>query len=558
VEEQAPLGRWGTGGPGLDERTLEFSRSWLGPPALVPGQQGAQGGRVRPGREPGGGWASFVSGVQIRNDDDTRAAHSRGMSYVDLLTWRSDDAQLPAVDAVAMPVDHDQVQAVVEQCARSGVVVVPVGGGTSVSGAISLVDDAQRDDRPVLAISMAQMNALVDLDPQSAIVTVQAGITGPALERALVARANSDSSHGEFTLGHFPQSWERATVGGFIAARSSGQSSGGYGRIEDMLISAQLATPKGSWTVGGYPAASTGPDLRHLVLGSEGTLGVITSAQLRVRPAPTIRRFAAAIVPQDGAAQGFTAGLDIARELTRSVHRPTVLRVSDAAESHALMAMSAPTGARAIAVNAYLRARKARRGSLVILGWEGTDASDVSAARAFARSVIGDAGGVWLGAGPGRAWERGRFQGPFLRDDLMDAGYLVETVETVAAWSKLENVHTCVTQAARNALGPDSYVMAHISHTYETGASLYFTLLAGASADPHQAAQRWREAKAAITDAIANSGGALSHHHGIGRDLRSWLPGHLGPVGIDVLAAVKDAVDPHGVMNPGALIGDRT
>ena len=542
MDEQPPVGRWGSGAHGLDPRTRAFALAHLGPavPAPAPGQRTPLPARVGAER-----WQALLPGVDIRLDDETRLRHSRGMSYLDLLSWRTAEGSdavsaVPAVDAVAFPVDHEQVVKLLRICSREGIACVPVGGGTSVTGGITLASE-DATSAPVLAISLSRMDALVSFDAESAIATVQAGMTGPALEAALDG----------YTLGHFPQSWERASIGGFIAARSSGQSSGGYGRIEDMLIGAEVATPVGSWRVGGYPAASRGPDLRHLVLGSEGTLGIITSAQVRVRPAPSIREYAAALVPSP--AGGFDPGIDVARVLTRSALRPTVLRVSDPAESQALLTMSAPTGLVGRAFDAYVRMRRARPGCLVILGWEGTDPSTVAAARAFARGTLGDAGGVWLGAGPGRSWERGRFHGPYLRDDLMDAGYLVETFETVIRWSQLPRLHRELTSVAREAIGQHSYVMAHISHTYDTAASIYFTVLAGGWSDPQDAARRWREAKARITEAIVSGGGALSHHHGVGRDHAGYLADQVGPIGMQVLSAVKASLDPANIMNPGAL-----
>lgn len=554
MEAHAPIGRWGHSAHGLDARTRAFAELVLGPAssAPMPTMQA-----VAPAREPGCAWGHVAPGVRIDATDEVRAAHSRGMSYLDLLAWRgangASGALLPAVDAVAFPTSHEQALAVVQGCASEGVVVVPVGGGTSVTGGIDAGAGAATsgDDRPVLAVSLAELDALTHLDTESHIATVQAGMTGPQVEQALDG----------YTLGHFPQSWERATIGGFIAARSSGQSSGGYGRIEDMLIGATLATPAGTWKVGGYPAASMGPDLRHVVLGSEGTLGVITSAQLRVRPMPSVREYAAAIVPLPRTERGaelsadpsFAPASDVARALTRSPLRPTVLRVSDAGETQALLTMSAPAGIAGSLFNAYVRARRALPGALVIVGWEGNDPGTVGAARAFARSVIGDAGGVWLGSGPGRSWERGRFHGPYLRDELMDAGYLVETFETVVRWSELAELHATLRDVARRALGDASYVMAHISHTYETGASIYFTVLAGGWSDPAAAAQRWRAAKQTITKAMVRAGGALSHHHGIGRDHAPWLEENIGPIGVRVLEGIRTAVDPSGVMNPSVL-----
>lgn len=524
-------GRWGRV-ENLDPRTLAFAREQLGPPTPAPQPDFLA---VAASRLSEGQCSQLFPGVSVSVRDDIRARCARGMSYVDLLTWRGDH-ELRAPDAVVFPDSHEQCAMVIEVCAREGIAVIPFGGGTSVTGGVNTPTTSPSG---VIALSTQRMNSVMGFDEESAMAHVGAGITGPRLQAALP----------EWTLGHFPQSWDRASIGGFIAARSSGQASGGYGRIEDMVVSAQLATPIGTWDVGGFPASSQGPDLRQLVLGSEGTLGVVTSAHLRMRERPKFRDFGAAIIPGD-----FAQAAGVARELTRSPLRPTILRISDAAETDALVTMSLPSGLAGSALRNYLRWRGARNGSLIILGWEHTRAATLAAARAYAKDVLAEHFAVWLGARPGRSWERGRFHGPYLRDALLDAGYLVETFETVSPWSNLTALHHSVSAVATEVLGERSYVMAHISHTYETAASLYFTVLAGGWSDPHDSARRWIEVKRTITDALVAAGGAVSHHHGVGRDHREWLPHQLGPVGINVLQAVKAAVDPTGVMNPGALI----
>lgn len=531
---EGPVGRWGEASHGLDPRTIAFARERLGEPVL------SQPPRMRdvvPSRLSESECAALFPGIQVSVADSVRARRARGMSYVDLLEWRSSVGPIDAPDAVIFPRSHEQAQQALDSCSREGLAVVPVGGGTSVTGGITTPEVSSHSR--VVVVSTELLNDVFAVDEVSGIVHVGAGATGPDVEKAVAPSG--------WTLGHFPQSWERATVGGFIAARSSGQSSGGYGRIEDMLIAAQLATPIGTWDVGGYPASSSGPDLRQVVLGSEGVLGVVTSAHLRLVRRPIVREYAAAIIPGDFA----QASLAL-RQLTRSPLRPTVLRASDNDETAALLSMSMPTGALGWGFSRYLRLRSAIPGSLIILGWEGADRSVVSVMRAHAREVLSDA--VWLGAGPGRAWERGRFHGPYLRDALMDDGYLVETFETVTTWANLESLYASVRSAVESALGPAAFVMAHISHTYTSGASLYFTVMAGGWSDPRTSIMRWREAKVVITDAIRSGGGAVSHHHGVGRDHRPWLPAQIGPIGMQVLRAVKGAVDPTNIMNPGALI----
>lgn len=526
-------GRWGTSehAESLDPRTRAFARRYLGDPVTAPT---AAIGTLQPSRVTQEHLERLFGSIPASRSDDERARYARGMSYLDFVAWRTDEPR-DAPDAVLFPEDHDEALSILQVCSREGIAVVPVGGATSVTGAIT----ADWRSAAAVVISTRHLDRILDIDVESGIAHVQSGATGPRVEAQLASVG--------WTLGHFPQSWERATIGGFIAARSSGQSSSGYGRIEDMLLGARVATPIGTWDVGGFPAASTGPDLRHLVLGSEGTLGVVTSAHLRLRKRPLIREYAAAVMPGE-----FERAADALRLIAQSPMRPTVIRASDAAETEALLTMSMPDGLLGSAFGTYLSLRSTLPGSLIIVGWEGMRADHVAAARSHTRELL--EGAIWMGSRPGRSWERGRFHGPHLRDALMDEGYLVETFETITQWSNIPALHESVRQAAMAALGERSYVMAHISHTYDTGASLYFTVLAGGWADPQEAASRWRKAKEQITRAIVTGGGAVSHHHGVGRDHRAWLPEQVGPVGMSVLNAVKSAIDPNCVMNPGAML----
>ena len=542
MDHGAPLGAWGEAPSGrvLDPRAEAFARARLGEPLGAPGPGETAGGVTERSAAEDSALTpermrALFPGVEWSLEASLRARFSRGMSYLNLMSWRAGEAaRLP--DAVVFPTSHQDVLDVLAACSAQGIAVVPVGGGTSVTGG---VDTPDLDT--VVVCSLDRMSEVQNLDTESGIVTVQAGATGPQLESYLNERG--------WTLGHFPQSFERATIGGYIATRSSGQSSSGYGRIEDLLVGAEVASPVGTLSVGGYPASATGPDLRHVVLGSEGALGIVTSADLRVRAFPTFREYSAAIVPGD-----FSAAANVVRALTRSPLRPTIVRASDEAETRALLTMSGPGGVLGGAFSMYMRMRRALPGSLIILGWESESATTLGAMRAFARERLADAGAVSIGGRPGRSWVASRFLGPYQRDAMMDAGYLVETFETVVVWSAMDDTHHSLADVVRAQLGDDSYVMAHISHSYEVGASLYFTVLAGARSDPRASMDRWRSAKAAIMDALAECGAAVSHHHGVGRDHRDFLPAAIGPVGEDVLRAVKTTLDPGWIMNPGALV----
>lgn len=475
-----------------------------------------------------------VGEEHVRTDREARLAHLGGASFSDYARRRAGDAS-DAPDAVVSPASHEEVLRVLRTCSGRGVAVVPLGGGTSVVGGL-------RVGRPHVALSLRRMNAVLDLDTTSTIVTVEPGITGPRLEALLGARG--------FTLGHLPQSWQRASIGGYVATRSAGQASTGYGRSDDMVESVVVATPQGELVLGRGPSSAAGPDLRGVFIGSEGALGVITRVSLRVRRLPTERAYEGVLFPD------FAAGREAFREAAQSRATADVMRLSDADETRTTLLMSAPGGVVGAALDRYLRVRgvEASRSSLAILGWEGVDSDTVKSRRAATWRVLKRHGAVSLGRRAGASWRRHRFDGPFLRDALMDAGYLVETVETATTWSDLPALHDAMHAALVSALGPQPgpYVMSHVSHVYETGASLYTTVIA--VADQSDPLGQWSRAKAAVTDAIMRQGATLTHHHAVGRDHAPWLAAEIGPLGVGVLASVKKRLDPDDVMNPGILL----
>jgi len=492
-----------------------------------------------PSRLPARSHALFVALLgadAVADDRHTRLTHAGGKSYLDLLRRRGGDAS-DAPDAVLYPSTTEQVAALLRSCSELGVVVVPFGGGTSVVGGLS---GADADDRPVVAVDLRRMSAVRSLDVPSSLVTVGPGMRGPALEKALATEG--------LTLGHLPQSWEFATLGGYAATRSAGQSSTGVGRFDDLVARATLATPAGVLQLGTPPASAAGPDLLGLALGSEGTLGIITELTLRVRPRPRSSHH------EGWSFRSWAAGLATLQRLARHDLLPDVVRLSDPDETRTNLRQAAGTGARVL--RGTLRARRRGEGCLLVVGWEGLP-TIVAARRSAASSVLRDGGAVRLGSRVGESWVRHRFAAPYLRDRLLDAGLLVETLETAATWSALPTVYDAVRRALRTALarpGRQPLVLAHVSHGYATGASLYVTVLA--DRDDDLPIQQWLTAKRAATDALLAAGGTLTHHHAVGADHRPWLGQEIGPLGVDVLRAVKQRLDPQGICNPGVLLPD--
>ncbi len=483
-----------------------------------------------------------VGPEQVRTDRLARLRCAGGSSYDDLLRLRSGvDLALP--DAVVSPADEPEVLAVLAVAERHGLAVVPLGGGTSV---VRGVDPARGPGHAgVVVLDLARMAGLVRVDPTDRTATFLPGTTGPAADALLAA-------HG-LTLGHVPQSWARATLGGYAATRSAGQSSTGFGRFDAMVVGLRMATPRGVLVVGTGTPNAAGPDLRHLAVGSEGALGVITEVTVRVRPAPEARRYEGWMLPD------FSTGLAVLRSLVQDGPRadsaPDVCRLSDAQETEVQLALRGG-GLQAAALDTYLRARRRSGGCLAIIGWEGTRGT-ITQRRREAVGRIRAAGGVSLGTAAGDAWHRHRFDAPTQRDSLLDAGVLVETLETATTWSRLPGLHEAVRSAlveSLGAAGTPPVVMAHLSHLYPTGASLYLTVLARrAPGDTSAARAQWHGAKAAATEALLGAGGTLTHHHAVGRDHAPWLEREVGALGVEVLRGVKSTLDPAGILNPGVL-----
>jgi alkyldihydroxyacetonephosphate synthase len=341
-----------------------------------------------------------------------------------------------------------------------------------------------------------------------------------------------------------PQSYEWATVGGCVATRSAGQSSTGHGRIDANLVGARCATPAGTVAPHTLPGTAAGPDLRQLLAGSEGALGVLTEVTLRVHARPDAARH------EGWFAASFADGVEALRALVRAGAAPDVARLSDEDETRTSLDLAGGLGR---AARAYLRARvgAAAPGCLLVVGWEGTRAG-IARRRGAAAAVLKRAGLTPAGTRPGEGWLAARFAGPHLRDDLLDRGVLTETLETAATWSSLHGVRDAVASALRGALAATPpLVGCHVSHLYPTGASLYFTVLARREDD---GAAQWRRAKAAAMAAILGAGGTITHHHAVGRDHAPWLEAEDGALGVELLRAAKRTADPAGIMNPGALL----
>lgn len=482
---------------------------------------------------------------RVRDDRYERAFHALGQSYHDLLRLRAGEIA-HAPDAVLYPRGTDEVLALLAFAAQNDIAVVPYGGGTSVVGGVSANPGAFP---AVVTLDLSGMDRLIDIDTAARTAIAEAGIYGPALEKGLAAKG--------MTLGHHPQSFEFSTLGGWIAHAGAGQGSSRYGRARDWLAGAKLATPKGLFDTNGFPGSSAGPQLTDIVLGSEGAFGIVTEATVRIQPAPESHDYRGYLF------HDFASGAAAIRAAVHDELPAAMLRLSDAEETRfyrAYGALGRKRGLKDKLTDLFLDTRGFDgKACALIAGFEGERATVEASRRHFAH-VARRFGALALGEGQGRRWREGRFHGPYQRDPMMDRGLGVDTLETATTWPRIDALYNAVRAALDTAMretaprpGAHGVVLTHISHSYSDGASLYFTYIFPRALSGDDVEQ-WRRIKRAASDAIAANGGTISHHHGVGEDHLPWMAAEKGALGIEVLRAIKGALDPKGILNPGKLI----
>jgi alkyldihydroxyacetonephosphate synthase len=472
-------------------------------------------------------------------DPELRVRRARGQSFPDLIALRS--GRLGAVpDAVARPASREDVRALLDLARATGARLVPYGGGTSVVGGVT----TRHHPDPVITVDLAGLAGVSNLDERSGLVTAGAGTTGPDLAAHLGDRG--------LTVGHEPQSWELATIGGWVAARGSGLRSLGVGRVEQLFAGGALESPAGTLELPPFPASAAGPDLRQLVLGSEGRLGFLTDVTLRTTPLPEVDRTDAWALP------GWDAAIEAVRALVLARVPLSVLRLSTPDERRTLLAM-AGHGRQVRALGAYARARRQPRDWAVLLVGVAGRKRLADAARTDARSILRDHGGAPVPA-LATTWARSRFRTPYLRNALWEAGYGSDTLETATTWVGVPALVEALESAVRGALadqGERVHAFTHLSHLYPSGSSLYLTFLFRLAADPDATLERWRSIKRAASSVIERQGATITHHHGVGVDHAPYLVAEKGPLGMAALDAIVRTFDPDGIMNPGVLLSDR-
>ena len=480
---------------------------------------------------------------KVSTDDHDRVVHGRGKSLTDLIRQRRGDlGRLP--DVVVRPANEEEAAAVVRAALEEDAVVIPFGGGSCISGSLEPEAD---EPRPVISIDMARLDRVLAIDATSQLARVQAGVFGPDLERQLNAQG--------WTCGHFPDSFTYSTLGGWIATRSSGMQSDRYGDVAEFTRGLRVVTPSGVLVVRPVPSTSTGPSVREMVLGSEGRLGVITEATIQVRRLPPERKILGYLFPT------WPAGVAAMRDIAASEASPSVTRVSDAPETAFSFAMrDAPTvldRVKSKALQAFLRRRGWELESmcLALIGYEG-GAHDVATHRKFTQRIIKRHGGLCIGSSPGRLYDQKKFDTPYIRDYLLNRGAPADVSETSAPWSALHTLYDNVMAAGHGAfrrLGVPGYLMCHLSHSYHSGACLYFTFALNPP-DDHDALEDYGVVKRAIQQAFVDSGATLSHHHAVGTEHAEWLEADISRPGVAMLRALFEGTDPGANLNPGKIV----
>ncbi len=477
-------------------------------------------------------------------DDLDRIVHTYGKSARDLLRIRVGD--IPRVpDVVVYPGDEAQVQLIVDRAVAADAVLIPYGGGSNIAGSLHAPED---ETRPVISVDLGRLNQVISIDEESGLARIQAGVQGPDLEKQLTAQG--------WTLGHYPDSFSHSTLGGWVATRSSGMQSDKYGDIADIARGMRVVMPGKVLQIRPLPHTSTGPSVREMILGSEGRLGVITEVTVQVHRIPEVRVILGYLFPS------WEAGLAAMQEISTSDAHPSITRVSDAKETTFSFATRKKSGKISISslISKGLMKVLERRGwklnevCLSFIGYEGGKAH-VARQKKIVKEIVGKHGGILVGKGPGVLYDQKKFDTPYIRDFLLDRGAIGDVSETAAPWSKLLPLYRNVMTAAEKVyaqLGVTGWIMCHLSHSYHSGACLYFTF--AFKHDGVDPLGQYEPLKNAIQQAFVDSDGTLSHHHAVGTEHAAWLEQDISAPGVHMIDGLFTAMDPGRNFNPGKIV----
>jgi alkyldihydroxyacetonephosphate synthase len=486
--------------------------------------------------------AGIVGDQHVSTDDMMRVVHTYGKSLRDLVRVRGNQIKR-APDVVVYPADEAEVQGVVDAAVAAGAVIIPFGGGSNIGGSLEPVATEQR---VIVSVDLGRLRKVIDIDTDSGLARIQAGAQGPDLEEQL-------NSQG-WTIGHFPDSFTHSTVGGWVATRSSGMQSDKYGDIADITRGLRVVRPGGVLVLRPLPSTSSGPSVREMILGSEGRLGVITEVTVQVHRTPEKRDVYAYFFPN------WKAGIAAMQAISESDATPSITRVSDARETGFSLATSKESkGVSKFLAGTVLPTLMKRKGwnleeiCLSFIGYEGGTAH-AKRQKKLTDAIVKAHGGMGVGTGPGILYDQKKFDTPYLRDFLLDRGAAGDVSETAAPWSKLLQVHDnayAAAQAAYDKIGVHGWIMSHLSHSYHSGACLYFTF---AFVGKQDMLAEYDQVKMAIQQSFVDSGATISHHHGVGLEHSPWLEQDISPEGVVVMRALLDGADAGSNFNPGKIL----
>lgn len=494
--------------------------------------------------------AEAVGTENVSVDDELRVIHSFGRSLPDL--YRVRNGTMPRLtDVVVHPGSEEEIAEVLTAVLDHDLVLIPYGGGSCISGSVTPDPD---EERPIVSLNLGRMRRVLEVDEYSGLARVEAGAYGPDLEEQLGVRG--------WTMGHFPDSFSYSTLGGWAATRSSGMQSDRYGDIEDIVRGMRVVHPRGVVVSKPIPGRDSGPSVHEMILGSEGRLGVISECTVRIHRKPEVREVVAYLYPD------WASGVEAMHDIARSEANPTFTRLSDGPETRFSLAMvSEPTTVKSKltargqdALFAYLRSR----------GWDTTEGmclsyvcfegskEHVGREKTAVKKIVAGRGGISLGTGPGAIYDQKKFDTPYLRDFLLNYRVFGDVCETGVSWANLKDMHARVHERfaqVRAEMGGPGFMFCHMSHSYHGGACLYFTF-AIPYTEEDTALAEYRMVKEAVQQEFIDSGGGLSHHHGVGTEHRPWIVDDITEAGSFMVDSLFRATDPGRNLNPGKILAE--
>ncbi len=480
----------------------------------------------------------------VQTDDETRVVHAFGKGVRDLMRVRRGDlGRVP--DVVVYPGSQEDVEAVVDAVVASNGVLIPFGGGSNI---VAALEAEPGETRQVVSVNLGRMNKVLEIDEDSGLAHIQAGVFGPDMEDQLNARG--------WTMGHHPDSFVWSTLGGWIATRSSGMQSDKYGDIADITRGLTVVLPGQVVRLRPLPSTSSGPSVREMILGSEGRLGIITSAWVNVHRIPEVRELQAYFFGT------YEDGLRACQEIVESDASVMMARVSDAIETQYIMAngkQSSRVGSmmsKAIQKVMLAKGWDLERIAMSFIGFEGSPVH-VRYEKGLVAKIVRKHGGIGVGKGPGTLYDQKKYDTPYIRDFMLDRGLICDVSETSTPWAYAEEIHTRTVERfnkAMDELGVRGVVFCHLSHSYHSGACQYFTFAIADDSD--NAEHTYDHAKRVVQQSFMDFHGTVSHHHGVGEEHSPWMEQDISPAGVDIQRKLFDGVDPGRHLNPGKIVHD--